>query len=87
MHFIDPCGAINSIFSLHSRKKIVCNTPGGKVGGQTVYLQVAQYCASCNREVMPVLPVNTVPNIGILLAYYWGSTGVVFFVSTGESRK
>ena len=38
------------------------------------YLQLAQYCAKCNREVMPVLPVNTVPNIGILLAYYWCHT-------------
>ena len=31
------------------------------------YLQLAQYCASCKRGVMPVLPVNTVLNIGILV--------------------
>ena len=35
------------------------------------FLQPAQYCASCNQGVMPVLPVNTVLNIGILLSYYW----------------
>ena len=35
------------------------------------FLQPAQYCASCIRGVMPVLPVDTVPNIGILLVYYW----------------
>ena len=50
-------------------------------------LQPVQYCASCNRGVMSVLPVNTVPNIGILLAYYWCSTGAVFFGSTGEYIK
>ena len=33
---------------------------------------------------MSVLPVNTVPNIGIVLAYYWRRTGAVFFGSTGE---
>ena len=38
------------------------------------YLQLAQYYASCNRGVMPVLLVNTVPNIGILLSYYWCRT-------------
>ena len=38
------------------------------------YLQLVQYCAKCNRGVMPVPPVNTVPNIGILLAYYWCRT-------------
>ena len=41
------------------------------------FLQLAQYCASCNRGVRPVLTVNTVPNMGILLAYYWRSTGAV----------
>ena len=46
------------------------------------YLQLAQYCASCNQGVIPVLPVNTVLNIGIVLAYYWRRTGVVFFDST-----
>ena len=51
------------------------------------YLQLVQYCASCNRGVMPVLPVNTVPNIGIVLAYYWRRTGAVFFGSTGETLK
>ena len=51
------------------------------------FLQPAQYCASCNRRVMPVLPVNTVPNIGIILAYYWRNTGAVFFVNTGETLK
>ena len=35
------------------------------------YLQLAQYYASFNRGAMPVLPVNTVPNIGMVLAYYW----------------
>ena len=35
------------------------------------YLRLAQYCASSNRGVMPVLPVNTVSNIGIVLTYYW----------------
>ena len=35
------------------------------------YLQLAQYCASCNWGVIPVLAVNTLPNIGVLLAYYW----------------
>ena len=34
------------------------------------YLQLAQYCDSCNGGVMTVLPVNTVPNICIVLAYY-----------------
>ena len=34
------------------------------------FLQPAQYCASCDRGVMPMLLVNTEPNIGILLAYY-----------------
>ena len=38
------------------------------------YSQLAQYCATCNRGVIPVLPVNTVTNIGIVLAYYWRST-------------
>ena len=51
------------------------------------YLQLAQYFASCNRGVMPVLPVNTVPNIGIVLAYYWRRTGAVFFGSTDETLK
>ena len=51
------------------------------------YLQLAQYCASCNRGVIPVLSVNTMPNIGIVLAYYWRRTGVVFFGSTGETLK
>ena len=30
---------------------------------------------------------NTVPNIGILLAYYWRRTGAVFYGSTGETLK
>ena len=34
------------------------------------YLQPARYYASYNRGVMPILPANTVPNIGILLTYY-----------------
>ena len=49
------------------------------------FLQPVQYCASFNRGVMPVLPVNTVPNIGILLAYYWHSTDAVFYGSNGET--
>ena len=51
------------------------------------YLQLVQYCASCNRGVMPVLPVNTVPNIGIVQAYYWRRTVAVYFGSTGETLK
>ena len=51
------------------------------------YLHPAQYCASCNRGVILVLPVNTVPNIGILQDYYWRSTGAVFFDNTGETLK
>ena len=31
------------------------------------FLQLAHYY----EGVMPVLPVNTVPNIGLLLAQYW----------------
>ena len=41
------------------------------------FLQPAQYCYSCNRGVMPVLPVNTVPNVGswrsIPWQYWWNS--------------
>ena len=36
---------------------------------------------------MPVLSISTVPNIGILLAYYWRITGTVFFGSIGETLK
>ena len=46
------------------------------------FLQPAQYYASCNRAVMPVLSVNTVPNIGILLAYYWRSTDYYYWQNT-----
>ena len=34
------------------------------------FLQPAQYCASCNQGVMPVLPANTKPKIGAVLAQY-----------------
>ena len=43
------------------------------------YLQLAQYCASCNWGVMPIQSVNTGPNIVVALAYYWHRTGVVIF--------
>ena len=55
-------------------------------GKQCIYTP-RQYCASCNKGVMPILPFNTVPNIGILLACYRRSTGAVFFGSTGETLK
>ena len=51
------------------------------------FLQPAQYCASCNKGVVPVLPVNTMPKIRILLACYWRGTGAVFIGSTGETLK
>ena len=72
---------------------LMLTAKGGFVGIQVEnsearqYLQLAQYCASCNRGVMPVLPFNTVPNIGIVLAYYWLHTGAVLFGNTGESLK
>ena len=51
------------------------------------FLQPARYSASCNRGVTPVLPINTMPNIGILLAYYCQGTDKVFFESNGETLK
>ena len=48
------------------------------------FVQLSQYYASCNRRVMPVLPVNTVPSIVILLAQYrWNSkVGMLLTVGT-----
>ena len=67
-------------------KNGTCNTQVEKLEARQ-YLQLAQYCASFNRGVTPVLPVNTVPKIGIVLAYFWCRTGAVFFGSTGETLK
>ena len=52
--------------------------------GARQYLQLAQYCASRNRGVMPVLPGNTVPNIGIVLAYYTGAVLARYSVAVLE---
>ena len=71
---------------LERRLMIFCRSQVEKSEARR-YLQLAQYCASYNRGVMPVLPVNTVPYIGVLLAYYWRSTGAAFFGRTGQTLK
>ena len=81
----DSCEEIlNNMFHFRKQYVRISNDPRSEA---RQFLQPAQYCASCILGVMLVLPVNTVPNIGILLAYYWRGTGVVFFCSTGETLK